>query len=105
MIEPLQWALSFTLALAAVSGFAYLLLKAGSLNSPAPLIVALSMLTLIALLGALITDNSDAINLAAVGFGALAGSLAAVYQRDHDDKNDPPPSGQDGEGSDGPTEG
>jgi hypothetical protein len=90
VIEPLQWALSFVLALGAVAAFAVLLLRAGSLSSPAPLIVALSMLTLVALLGALITKSSDAINLAAVGFGALAGSLAAVYQRDHDD-NDPPP--------------
>jgi hypothetical protein len=37
------------------------------------------MLTAIALVGAMITSNDNVGNIAAVGFGALAGSLAAVY--------------------------
>jgi hypothetical protein len=83
----------------AASAFGWMLFKAGQLSHPSPLIVSLTMLTGVALLGALIGHDTDAYNLAAVGLGALAGSLAVVYRsgpdHDHPDKPSPPEQGGD----------
>ena len=83
----------FVTLLAVVAGLAFslaigwLLYKAGRERHPTPLIVSLSVLTAIALVGALLGRDSDAYNLAAVGIGALAGSLATVYRME----KKPPP--------------
>jgi hypothetical protein len=59
--------------------FGWMLYRTGRLPHPAPLITSLSMLTAIALVGAMLTGDDNVGNIAAVGFGALAGSLASVY--------------------------
>jgi hypothetical protein len=68
------------IAVVALVLFGWLLYRSGQLSHPAPLIVSLSLLTAVGLVGGLILQNTDALNLAAVGFGALAGSLAVVYR-------------------------
>jgi NhaP-type Na+/H+ or K+/H+ antiporter len=82
--------------LAVIAGLAlslavgWLLYKAGKEKHPTPLIVSLSILTALALVGALLGRDSDAYNLAAVGIGALAGSLATVYRIENEKKKPPP---------------
>ena len=68
--------------------FGWLLFRSGQLLHPAPLIVSISLLTAVALVSGVVTTNNDALNLAAVGFGALAGSLAVVFRDRPDPKQE-----------------
>jgi hypothetical protein len=72
----------------AVFGVGVLIMRAGRLSHPGPLIVSLSLLTAIALLGGIIRDSPEVLTLAATGLGALAGSLSAVYQSERAKKQD-----------------
>lgn len=64
---------------------------AARLPAPSALIVALSLLTLVAVLGALFTGDESAWTVGATGIGAMAGSLTAVYQRGEYEKPEEPP--------------
>ena len=68
--------------------FAVLLLRAGRLQHPGPLIVSLSMLTAVALVLGIVRTSEAAIAIAGTGVGALAAALAAVY-KDNGPKNPP----------------
>jgi len=46
-----------------------------------PLVIALGILTFIALMGALLTSSSDAYTLAATGMGAIAGAVTASWNQ------------------------
>lgn len=50
----------------------------------AMIVVSLALLTLIALIGALATDNAEIGTIAAAGVGALAGAVTAMYGRNRD---------------------
>jgi hypothetical protein len=52
-------------------------------NAPAPsmLVVALSLLTLLAIFGGVVTQNDESWTIAAAGVGALAGSVTALFDR------------------------
>jgi hypothetical protein len=77
------------IAIAVGVGFGVLLVRslsatisdAARLPAPSALIVALSLLTLVAIIGALLTGDESAWTVGATGIGAMAGSLTAVYQR------------------------
>jgi hypothetical protein len=56
------------------------MVRAATLPDPQPLVVAIALLTLVALLGALVTGNESAYTLAATGLGAIAGALTATYK-------------------------
>jgi len=86
----------------AVFGVGVLIIRAGRLRHPGPLIVSLSLLTAIALLGGIIRESGEVLTLAATGLGALAGSLSAVFQTKQGDKqdNEPPTGGNDDEPAD-----
>lgn len=60
------------------------LIRAGSMRPPAALVTALSMLTLVAIIGGIATTNDEAWAIAAAGVGALAGSVTNVYQSSMD---------------------
>jgi hypothetical protein len=92
------------LAIVALSLFGWLLYRSGQLSHPAPLIVSLALLTAVALIGGMATRSTDVLNLAAVGFGALAGSLAVVFRAEGRNSKAPPPRSE-GEGAGDPTEG
>jgi hypothetical protein len=55
------------------------MIRAAEFPDPQPLIIALGILTLVALLGALVTGKSDAYTLAATGMGAIAGAVTATW--------------------------
>lgn len=97
---------AFLIAVAIVSLtlFGWLLYRSGQLSHPAPLIVSLALLTAVALIGGMATRSTDVLNLAAVGFGALAGSLAVVFRADREREDAPPPRSE-GEGADDSAEG
>jgi hypothetical protein len=63
---------------------------AARLPAPSALIVALSLLTLVAIIGALLTGDESAWTVGATGIGAMAGSLTAVYQRGEYEKPEEP---------------
>lgn len=75
-------ALFLLLGIAALMVWA--LIKAGNMRPPAALVTALSMLTLIAIIGGISTTNDEAWAIAAAGVGALAGSVTNVYQSSMD---------------------
>jgi hypothetical protein len=56
------------------------MVRAASFPDPQPLVVAIALLSLVALLGALVTGNESAYTLAATGLGAIAGALTATYR-------------------------
>lgn len=62
------------------------MIKAAEFPDPQPLVIALALLTLIALLGALVSGNENAYTLAATGLGAIAGAVTATWGN----KRDPP---------------
>jgi uncharacterized membrane protein len=84
-------------AIIAISGIATWLLTRGLIGAgqhPAPsmLVVSLSLLTLTALLGGLITGSETALALAGAGIGALAGAVSSTFtqqRRNRDDDPDP----------------
>lgn len=59
--------------------FVWAILRAASYEAPASLIVALSLLTFLALVGAIVTDSTELTTLAATGIGALAGAVSAQF--------------------------
>jgi hypothetical protein len=91
-VEQQEWSLTqLELLLIVVGGcvvvtsvFLYALMRAARYPPPILLVTSLSMLTLIALLGAIVTDNSAVGTIAATGIGAVAGAVAhqfTSYQR------------------------
>jgi hypothetical protein len=75
---------------AAAVAFGALLVRAGQLPHPGPVVVSLSLLTGIALVGGIVTGSTEVLTLAATGVGAMAGSLAAIYRTNAPDgDNDP----------------
>jgi hypothetical protein len=62
------------------------MIKAAEFPDPQPLVIALGLLTLIALLGALVSGNENAYTLAATGMGAIAGAVTATWGN----RKDPP---------------
>lgn len=62
------------------------LLRAASFPPPASLVVALGLLTFLALAGYIASDQTELATLAATGFGALAGAVSSQFtSRGHDD--------------------
>jgi Mn2+/Fe2+ NRAMP family transporter len=53
---------------------------AENVPDPQPLVIALALLTLLALLGALVTGNENAYTLSATGLGAIAGAVTATWK-------------------------
>lgn len=64
------------LASLVIAAISWGLFRAGRLPHPAPLIISVSLIGLVALVGGLITGNGDAFTIAATGVGALAGALS-----------------------------
>jgi uncharacterized membrane protein YccC len=63
-------------------------LRAGKLPHPMPLIVALTVVTIVALAGYVLTEDAPLATIAATGVGALAGALSATFTprpRDEDE--------------------
>lgn len=61
-----------------IAAISWGLFRAGRLPHPAPLIISVSLIGLVALVGGLITGNGDAFTIAATGVGALAGALSVA---------------------------
>jgi hypothetical protein len=55
------------------------ILRAGKLQHPMPLIVALSVVTVISIAGYVLTEDAPLATIAATGVGALAGALSATF--------------------------
>lgn len=55
------------------------MIRAAEFPDPQPLVIALGILTLVALLGALVSGNENAYTLAATGMGAIAGAVTATW--------------------------
>ena len=66
------------------------MLQAFLYPDPQPLAIALGLLTLIALIGALITGNTEAYTLCATGIGAIAGAVTANFTRRKTPGDKPP---------------
>lgn len=66
------------LAALVIAAISFGLFRAGKLPHPAPLVISLSLLAIVALVGGLITGNGDAFTIAATGVGALAGALSVA---------------------------
>jgi hypothetical protein len=66
------------------------LFRAGKLPHPAPLIISVSLIGLVALVGGLITNNGDAFTIAATGVGALAGALSIAAKGPRSNDKDTP---------------
>lgn len=66
------------------------ILQAADHPAPTSLVVALSILTLVAIGGGISTNSNEAWTIAAAGVGALAGSVTAIFQKPHDDDDQPP---------------
>lgn len=71
---------SLVLLLVIAGLMTWALIRAGSMRPPAALVTALSMLTLVSIIGGIATTNDEAWAIAAAGVGALAGSVTNVYQ-------------------------
>jgi hypothetical protein len=73
------------LAALVIAAISFGLFRAGKLPHPAPLVISLSLLAIVALVGGLITNNGDAFTIAATGVGALAGALSVAAKRSSGD--------------------
>ena len=60
---------------------AWAVLRAAKYPPPTSLITALSLLSLLAILGGIATNNNAAWTIGAAGVGALAGSVTALFQQ------------------------
>ena len=68
------------IAIAFIAGvLAFVLLRAASRQADAMITVALSILTLVAVVGFVVTENEALVTLAGAGFGALAGALTHLF--------------------------
>ena len=68
------------IAIAVVAGvLAFVLLRAATRQADAMITVALSVLTLVAVIGFVVTQNEALVTLAGAGFGALAGALTHLF--------------------------
>jgi hypothetical protein len=68
------------LAVAFIAGvLAFVLLRAATKQAEAMVTVALSILTLVAIIGFISTQNEALITLAGAGVGALAGALTNLF--------------------------
>lgn len=66
------------------------LLRAATYPPPASLVVALGLLTFLALAGYIASDQTELATLSATGFGALAGAVSSQFtHRDRDDDETP----------------
>lgn len=75
--------------------FVWALLKAAEYPAPVTLTVSLSILTLLSIVGAIVTDSTELVTLAATGLGALAGAVSSQYDKKKppDDPDGSPPKG------------
>jgi hypothetical protein len=71
-----------------IAAISWGLFRAGRLPHPAPLIISVSLIGLVALVGGLITGNGDAFTIAATGVGALAGALSVAAKNGKDRADD-----------------
>jgi hypothetical protein len=58
------------------------ILRAAESSPPNALVLALAVLTALAIAGGITTDNDEAWAIAAAGIGALAGSVTSLFQID-----------------------
>jgi predicted exporter len=77
--------IAFTATLGTIGVVVWALLRAGRLPSPMSLVVALSLLSVIALIGFIFTSNESLLTIAATGVGALAGAVSTEFR--HHDKD------------------
>jgi predicted Kef-type K+ transport protein len=59
--------------------FVWAILRAAHFPPPTSLVVALSLLTFLALAGSIATQSTELVTLAATGIGSLAGSVSAQF--------------------------
>jgi hypothetical protein len=59
--------------------FVWALLRAAEYPAPSALVVALSLLTFLALAGSIATSSTELVTLAATGIGALAGAVSSQF--------------------------
>jgi FtsH-binding integral membrane protein len=82
----------YVLAMGAIIAIVvYAVLRAGQLPQPMPLMVALSVVTIIALAGYVLTEDAPLATIAATGVGALAGALSATFTATKPDDEPPLP--------------
>jgi hypothetical protein len=75
------WTLGAVLILATAIIMVRSLIAAATRPPPSMLIISLSLLTLLAISGGVITNNDEAWTIAAAGVGALAGSVTSLFER------------------------
>jgi len=74
-------AMAIILILAAAILMTWAVLRAATLPPPTALITSLSLLSLFATAGGIVTNNNAAWTIAAAGVGALAGSVTSLFQQ------------------------
>jgi hypothetical protein len=84
--------IAVVLAALVIAAISLGLFRAGKLPHPAPLVISLSLLAIVALVGGLITGSGDAYTIAATGIGALAGALSVASKGTIRDKDSDTPS-------------
>lgn len=72
-------AVGFVVVLVLAFVFVWAILRAARYESPASLVVALSLLTFLSLAGAIASGSTELTTLAATGIGALAGAVSAQF--------------------------
>jgi hypothetical protein len=78
--------------------FVWAILRAAQYEAPASLVVALSLLTFLALAGAIAGGSTELTTLAATGLGALAGAVSSQFTKQRiaqqeEENDDGPASG------------
>jgi hypothetical protein len=91
----LAWSLAVCLLLITSIIMVRALIAVSDAPAPSMLVVALSLLTLLAIFGGVVTQNDESWTIAAAGVGALAGSVTALFDRYK--KNDDKEKGDDDE--------
>lgn len=77
-------------ALAVIAGvLTFALLRAASKKADAMIVVSVSLLTLVAVVGFMFTENEALITLAGTGVGALAGAITNLFGDTTDDGGPP----------------
>jgi hypothetical protein len=77
--------IAFVLTMATAGVVVWALLRAGRLPSPMALVVALSLLSMLALGAFVFTNNESLLTITATGVGALAGAVSTQFRRPDDD--------------------
>lgn len=77
---------AFVATLGTIGIVVWALLRAGRLPSPMSLVVALALLSVIALIGFIFTSSESLLTIAATGVGALASAVSTEFKSDKRDR-------------------